>query len=159
MSANKRGKPTKERQLSIFEKMMNCFDEGLSAPAAARKHSIDPKTAYSYYDQIIEQYKEKTFDDLLERQERERVQVIATLDKDIEEATQLLEQIREDKKSYLEKRKPVPKHLFDQEIETMKYRSTIKDRKANYVIKPTPSEAYDIYVEEDEKREKDGKTG
>lgn len=157
MSAKRSGRHTKNKQLSTYNIMAKCFGDGLSAPAAARKAGVDPKTAYSHYDDIIKQYKEKTFENLFERQESDRVQVIASFDKDLEEASELLDQIRDDKKWYLDRRKPVPKYLFDQEIDVMKYRSTIKDRKAGYIIRPTPKEEYDRGVNEN-KEDKDGKT-
>lgn len=157
MSAKKLGRPTKNQQLSTYDIMTKCFGDGLSAPAAARKAGVDRKTAYNYYDDIIKQYKEKTFDNLFERQESDRAQVIASFDKDLEEASELLDQIRGNKKRYLDKRRLVPKYLFDQEIDVMKYRSTIKDRKASYVIRPTPQEEYSRNVEESTE-DKDDKT-
>ncbi len=139
---DKRGKPTKNRQLTIHESMIKCFEDGLSAPAAARKAAVDVKTAYKYYDDIIKQQKERDYENLFERQKNERVQIIATLDKDIVETTTLLEEIRNDKKKYLDAEKPIPNYLIVQELNLMKFRFAIKDRKAGYLIMPTPEEAY-----------------
>jgi hypothetical protein len=122
--------------------MIECFEDGLSAPAAARKAAIDVKTAYKYYDDIIKQQKERDYENLFERQKNERVQIIATLDKDIVETTILLEEIRNDKKKHLDSGKPIPNYLIVQELNLMKFRFAIKDRKAGYVIMPTPEEAY-----------------
>ena len=148
INKNKRGRPTKNRQLIMHEFMITCFEDDLSAPTAARKANVDVKTAYKYYDEIIEQRKEKNFKNLFERQEKERVQIIATFDKDIDETTALLEQIRDDKKTYLDNDKPIPNYLIGYELNAMKFRSAIKDRKASYVIKPTPEEAYNKKKEE-----------
>ncbi|MBI5377418.1 MAG: hypothetical protein HZA82_02195 [Thaumarchaeota archaeon] len=145
---NKRGRPTKNRQLVIHKKMIECFEDDLSAPAAARKAKIDVKTAYDYYDEIIEQRKERNYKNLFERQEKERIQIIATLDKDIIETTILLEEIRNDKKKYLDSGKPIPNYLIVQELNLMKFRFAIKDRKAGYLVMPTPEEAYNKKKEE-----------
>lgn len=157
MSAKKPGRPTKKQEESIHDILTRCFGDGLSAPAAARIAGVDRKTAYSHYDEIVKHHKEKTFENLFEREQNDRAQVIATFDKDLEEVSELLNQIRKDKKRYLEKRKPVPKYLIDQEIDIMKYRSTIKDRKASYVMKPTPHETYNREIKE-KSEGKDGKT-
>src|SRR5579864_5983180 len=148
MSAKKPGRPTKKQEEAIQDILTKCFGDGLSAPAAARIAGVDRKTAYNHYDEIVKQHKEKTFENLFERQENDRAQVIATFDKDLEETSELLNQIREDKKWYLSKHKPVPKYLFDQEIDVMKYRSTIKDRKAGYVVRPTGHEEYSREIKE-----------
>ena len=79
---------------------------------------------------------------MFERQERIRVQIIATFDKDIEEFTDLLERIRKEMGWYTDHAKAVPKYLFERELDVMKYRAVIKDRKAGYIIKPTPREEY-----------------
>lgn len=136
------GRPTKNRQFVIHKEMIKCFVDGLSAPAAASKAKIDVKTAYRYYDEIIKERKEKNYKNLFERQEKERVQIIATFDKDIDESTTFLEQIRNEKRMYLDTGKPIPNYLLVQELSVMKFRSAIKDRKASYVIRPTPEEAY-----------------
>ena len=156
MSAKKRGRPTKREEMSLEDKLAKCFGDGLSAPAAARIVGVDRKTAYTHYDEIVKQHKEKTFDDLFERQENDRVQMIAALDKDLEEVSELLNQIRSDKKWYLDKHKPIPKYLFDQEIDVMKYRSNIKDRKAAFVINLTLQEERRSMEEDTE--DKDGKS-
>lgn len=157
MSAKKPGRPTKKEELETFEIMVKCFGDGLSAPAAAKKAGVDPKTAYKHYEDITNQYREKSFGDLFERQENDRIQVIASFDKDIEEASELLDQIRADKQWYLDKHKPIPKHLFILEIDVMKYRSTIKDRKASYVYIPTAQEEYGR-IKEKNSEAIDGKT-
>ena len=156
MSAKKRGRPSKKEEISLEDKLAKCFGDGLSAPAAARIVGVDRKTAYSHYDEIVKQHKEKTFEDLFERQENDRTQMIAAFDKDLEEISELLNQIRNDKKWYLDKRKPIPKYLFDQEIDVMKYRSNIKDRKAAFVINLTPQEEQRSMEEDTE--DKDGKS-
>ena len=156
MSAKKPGRPTKKQEESIQDILTKCFGDGLSAPAAARIAGVNRKTAYNHYDEIVKQHKEKTFESVFQRQENDRVQVIATFDKELEEVAELLNQIRNDKKWYLDKRKPIPKYLLDQEIDVMKYRSTIKDRKAGYVVKLTPEEEYDKDLKNSE--EKDDKT-
>ncbi|HEU5221710.1 MAG TPA: hypothetical protein VFU58_06580 [Candidatus Nitrosotalea sp.] len=156
MSAKKRGRPTKKEEISLEDKLAKCFGDGLSAPAAARIVGVDRKTAYNHYDEIVKQHKEKTFEDLFERQENDRVQMIAALDKDLEEVSELLNQIRSDKKLYLDKRKSIPKYLFDQEIDVMKYRSNIKDRKAAFVINLTLQEERRSMEEDTE--DKDGKS-
>lgn len=157
MSAKKRGRSTKKEEMSIHDKLTKCFGDGLSAPAAARIAGVDRKTAYNHYDEIVKQHKEKTFENLFEREENDRAQVVAAFDKDLEEVSELLNQIRDDKQWYLGKRKPIPKYLFDQEIDVMKYRSTIKDRKASYVVRPTGHEAYSREIKENTE-EKDDKT-
>ena len=156
MSAKKPGRKTKKEEESVQDKLTKCFGDGLSAPAAARIVGVDRKTAYSHYDEIVKQHKEKTFEDLFERQENDRTQMIAAFDKDLEEISELLNQIRNDKKWYLDKRKPIPKYLFDQEIDVMKYRSNIKDRKAAFVINLTPQEEQRSMEEDTE--DKDGKS-
>jgi transposase len=157
MSGKKPGRPTKEQELLTFEIMVKCFGDGLSAPAAAKKAGVNLKTAYSHYETITNQYKENSIDGLFERQENDRIQIIASFDKDIEEASEVLDQIRTDKKWYLDKHKPIPKHLFILEIDMMKYRSTIKDRKAGYVIRPTAQEEYGREIAENSEV-MDGKT-
>jgi len=157
MSAKKSGRKTKKEEETIQDKLTKCFGDGLSAPAAARIVGVDRKTANSHYDEIVKQHKEKTFVDLFEREENDRAQVIATFDKDLEEVSELLKQIREDKKWHIDRHKPVPKSLFDQEIDVLKFRSTIKDRKASYVVRPTGHEVYNREIKEN-LGEKDGKT-
>lgn len=146
---NNRGRPTKNRQILIHDQMIGFFEMGISAPSAARKAGVNVKTAYKYYDDIINQHKEKIIRNFFQRQEREKIQIIASFDKDIEEITELLEQIRCEKKNYLDNGKPVPHDLKKDEIDAMKFRDVIKDRKAGYAIKPTPEEAYTKEQEED----------
>ena len=139
---NQRGRPTKHRQLAIHESMIECFEDDLSAPTASRKTGVDVKTAYKHYDEIINQRKEENFANLFERQEREKVQIIATFDKDIEEITEFIKQIRDTKQKCIDDGKSIPNSLLGYELDAMKFRFTVKEKKSSYVIQPTPEEVY-----------------
>jgi hypothetical protein len=84
-----------------------------------------------------------------ERYDDERIQAIASLDKDILEATRLLEQIREQKLSFNAIKRPIPNYLINAELSVMRYRTDIKDRKSRYAMSATPQEAEQEKSEED----------
>ena len=144
----KRGRITKNQQAKLFAIMLECYLDDLSAPAAARKARVNPKTAYSYYNQIFEQYKEESYKDIFARHEKEHVQVIASFDKEILEATDLIEQIKAQKQLCVKKKIPIPKNIIDQEIKALKYRFSLKEKKSAYILKPTLKETSDIEFEE-----------
>jgi hypothetical protein len=143
MSNNKkRGRLNKKQHLELHEFMIKCFEDDLYAPTAARKAGVDRKTAYKHYNQIVEQCLENDNEDLRTRQKRDRIQRIASLDKDIEEYTDLLERVRAYQKLHLTLKKSIPNHFIRDEIDIIKNRSDVKDRKAAYLVKPTLEEAY-----------------
>lgn len=150
---NSPGRPSKRKQWEIYQSILECFRDGLESKSAAKKASVNLKTVRKYYKEISKKYKEKTFSDLFERQEAERIQIIAMLDQDIEDARELLTQIRKQKQQYLDQGKPVPAYLFDQELKALKHLSTVKDRKAGYVTKPTPREEYLREMKDDDSEE------
>lgn len=150
---NSPGRPTKRRQLEIYESILNCFKDGLTPKSAAKRANVNLKTVKAYYKEIAEQYKQKTFNDLFERQEAERCQIIAMLDDDIENASDLLAQIRKQMQAYIDLYKPVPGFWFVQELAALKHLSTVKDRKAGYIMKPTPREEYNMETKNDDSKE------
>ena len=141
------GRPTKNRQSKIFEMIVKCFEDNLSAPAAANIAGVSRNTAYAYYKQITERFKQKQTADLFARQEDVRAQVIASFDKDIIQADEYLTQIEEQIQFYIKRKEEVPQYLFDQKLKAMKNKSSIKERKAAYQTKPTPRESADIEFE------------
>lgn len=140
----KRGRPTKQRQTEIFDKLLKCYEDELSAPAAAKEAKVNEKTAYAYYDQQFEKYKQEQADELFARQEKVRAQAIASLDKDIIEADGFLMKIREQIQFYITREEEVPAYLFDQEMKAMKHKSSIKEKKLLYLTKPTLKESVDM---------------
>lgn len=120
--------------------MVECFCDDLSAPAAAKKADVNPKTAYEHYDEIIEQYKREKMKNFYERYEKVRVQIIASLDKDIEDVNNLLREIRDEKITYIKAKKLVPNYLTRNELEALRFRLEVKDRKSRYTLTPTPAE-------------------
>lgn len=141
VSANPPGRPSKNLQAEIYEKILECYHEGVSATTAAKEVGVNVKTANGHYRQISTQHKIKIERTYAERYEVERIQTIASFDNDIMEASKLLREIRVVKKLFKDAKKPIPNYLIRNELDTMKFRIEIKDRKSRYSMSITPDEA------------------
>lgn len=139
--ARPRGRPTSKESIKIDKQIRNYFIKGASASYVILKTKLDKNTVYSRYRELADTVKQSMEKDFLERYEQEREQIIITFDQDIADVEEFLAQIREVKKS-VDPDKPFFAFLIKQEFDLMKFKFSIKDKKAGYAIKPTPREAF-----------------
>lgn len=139
---SKQGRPTKQAEISIHISMQRCFENGISAPSAARLMKVNVKTAYKHYNKITKKFMEKNYDDILEREASERAQIIGTCDNDIIELTELFDTIKGEIQTCSDNSRPVPPILINQSLSIIKSRHAIKERKYSYIIAPTLKEVH-----------------
>lgn len=138
------GHPTLQRQHEIMESVKECYFEGLSAPAAAKRVGVNVKTAYKYYNEILESLRDESTKDLFAREKIEKIQAIATFDNNISESSVLLDKIKSEIQKYSDLGKPVPPALYAIELRIINFRFIVQDKKFSYLIRPTYEEVDQI---------------
>jgi len=144
----KKGRPTASGQAQIRRTLRPYYENGLSAYYTAEKTGIDVKTACKYFNEWSEQIEEAESSDFLERQKRDRIQIIISYDTDIVEITKLLDEVKIEIEKLQKEKKPVPRHLYTQKLEIIKLRSSLKEKKAAFIMQPTMDEALEKKIQE-----------
>lgn len=105
---HKKGRPTKMGQLQIQRELRPYFEKGISASVAAEKTRIDKKTVNRYFDNWAEEMLEVEETKSFERQEMERVRIIASYDYLLLDAYRHFDDIDEQINQLKKEKKPEP---------------------------------------------------
>jgi hypothetical protein len=145
---HRKGRPSTSEQTQIKKTLRSCYHEGLSAFYTAEKTRINIKTVCKYFNEWSEEIEEIESANFLERQKRDRVQVINSYDFQIDEATKLLSQVNSEIENNYKEKKSMPRHLFSNKLEVMKFRSSLVEKKAGFIMQPTMDEAMEKKIKE-----------
>lgn len=141
MMSTKKGRPSVTDQVQIRKILRPYYENGYSAYYTAQKTGINVKTVCRYYNEWSEQIEEAELADFLERQKRDRIQIIISYDRDIAETTEILDQVKTEIEKFQKDKKAVPRHLLTHKLEIIKFRSLLKEKKAALILKPPLDEA------------------
>ena len=130
---HKKGRPTKMGQLQIQRELRPYFEKGISASVAAEKTRIDKKTVNRYFDNWAEEMLEVEETKSFERQEMERVRIIASYDYLLLDAYRHFDDIDEQINQLKKEKKPVPGYLFSLKSDAMKFRSFMFEKKREFL--------------------------
>ena len=147
-SEHRNGRPSTSEQVKIKKALRQCYQEGLSAYYTSEKTRINIKTVCKYFNEWSEEIEETESTNFLERQKRDRVQVINSYDFQIEEVTKLLSQVNSEIETSNKEKKSLPRYLFSNKLEAMKFRSSLVEKKAAFMMQPTMDEALEKKITE-----------
>lgn len=145
---HKNGRPSKTEQLRIQREIMPYFEHGVSAHVAAQKSGINVKTVCKYYNDLAEGINESEENDFLERQKKQRAQIIVSYDNQILDANKHFDDINDQINRLKKEQKPIPLHLFSLRLDAMKYRSYLTEKKGAFLMQPTIDEALEKKIDE-----------
>ena len=146
--SHKNGRPNVNTQNQIKNILLQCYEEGLSPYYTAKKTGYNIKTVYKYFNDWSEEIEESEIDDYIERQKRDRTQVIISYDSQIDQVGNFLSQVDQEIETSVKQKKSIPKHLFGYKLEIMKFRSALVEKKAVFALNPTMSEVMEKKIEE-----------
>ncbi len=130
---HKKGRPTKMGQLQIQRELRPYFEKDISAIVTAEKTGIDKKTVNKYFDSWAEEMLEVEESKSLERQEMERVRIIASYDYLLLDAYRHFDDIDDEINQLKKEKKPVPGYLFSLRSDAMKFRSFMFEKKISFL--------------------------
>lgn len=146
---HKKGRPTKMGQLQIQRELRPYFEKGIFAIVTAEKTGIDKKTVNKYFDDWAEEMLEVEESKSLERQEMERVRIIASYDYLLLDAYRHFDDIDEQINQSKKEKKPVPGYLFSLRSDAMKFRAFMFEKKREFLTQRTKDdEVLDRRIEE-----------
>ena len=135
------GRPSKPDQVKMEIELFDCFKRGLSATAASSETNRNIKTVCEYFgrwaDEIIKTQQEY----FMEQQKLDRAQIILSFDTQLIEGYKFLDEIKEQIKHAKEIDKIPPKHLMSLQIETLKFISSILEKKGSFIMSPVIDQA------------------
>ncbi|MGI0026338.1 MAG: hypothetical protein ACREAD_00660 [Nitrosopumilaceae archaeon] len=155
---NKKGRPSVSDQAQIRKILRPYYESGLSAYYTSGETGIDIKTVCKYYNEWSEQIEEAETSDFLERQKRDRIQIIISYDTDIVEMTKLLDEVNAEIENFQKEKKLIPRHLSVHKLEIIKFRSLLKEKKAAFIMQPTMDEALEKKIREKIKEHEQSRT-
>lgn len=133
------GRPSKAAQTRVQEKLRECFEYGLTATLAAQRTGVNIKTVCKYFDEWTEQITEQQNSDYFERQRVERERIIISLDRQIADGIDSLEDVNNEIKKY--DGKTIPRYLFGHRLEIQKFISSLIEKKGAFALQPPVDEA------------------
>jgi hypothetical protein len=122
------------------------YENELSALYTSEKTGFNLKTVYKYFNDWSEQIEEVESSNFLERQKQDRMQIIISYDSQIDETRQLLSQVNLEIENCIKEKKTIPRHLFSNKLEVMKFRSLLVEKKAAFIMQPTMDEALENVI-------------
>ena len=155
---SKKGRPSVTGQFQIRKTLRPFYENGLSAYYTAEKTGIDIKTVCRYFNDWSEQIEEAETSDFLERQKRDRIQIIISYDTEIVEMTNLLDEVNSEMEKYQKEKKPIPRNLPTHKLEIIKFRSSLKEKKAGFIMQPTMDEALEKKIKEKIREHEESRT-
>ncbi len=143
-----RGRPAVSRQAEIRRILRPFYEEGYSASYTAEKTGFDVKTVCRYYNEWSERLEEAEINDFMERQKRDRTQIIISSDHDIAEMTKLLDEVNAEIEKFQKEKRPIPRHLYPLKLDIIKSRSWLREKKGAFMMQPTMEEAIEKKIQE-----------
>lgn len=112
------------------------FERGISATSTASDTGYNVKTVCRYFDEWAEQIMELERKDFFEQNKLDRIQIISSFDSQIILAYKFLDEITEQIASTKKSGIVVPKHLMTAQLDTMRYISSVTEKKGALVMSP-----------------------
>jgi hypothetical protein len=120
-----KGRPSKNQQLEIQNRLRPYFEKCMSAGFAARETEANIKTVTKYYKIWSEEIAKATDADFVSRVRQEREQIILGYDKLIFELYETLDIINSEISFFKKNSKEIPKSLFDKKLGIIKEISSL----------------------------------
>jgi hypothetical protein len=128
---HKKGRANIQEHVNIREKIIECYEKNLSAPAAARETGYNIKTVYEHYDDISQILLDSKHRVLVMQKNREAAQLIASHERLILKLHQTLD-IAFDQMSNMNKEgKSIPKNIIGDITKIIKYIAELDEKKYN----------------------------
>ena len=135
------GRPGKATQITIQEKLREYFEYGVTATLASEKTGINIKTVCKYFEEWYEAQVEQQNSDYFERQKVERGRIIVSLDRQIVDAMESIEDIDAEIQQYKKDNKTIPRHLFVQRLDIQRFIVSVIEKKGSFALQPLIDEA------------------
>ena len=143
-----RGRPARLVQQNMQKTLRLYYERGISATATAQRTGININTVCKYFEEFYEQVTESEKLDFLERQKKDRERIIITFDGQILDAYKFLDELDLVIKNYKGEKKLVPRHLLSLRLETMKYITSLTEKKGSFEMQPAMDDAIKKKIEE-----------
>lgn len=153
---SKKGRPSIQSRLNIEKELREYFLQGYDGEFIARQTGHDIKTVRKYIRQFAQEINDSETDDFLERQKTERIRTIISFDRQIFEANQYSQEIKNEIKKFRDKKEPIPRHLLSLYLEAMKFIANITETKGSFSMEPASDKVLEKMIEE--KMKNHGKT-
>lgn len=127
---------------------MPYFEHGVSAHVAAQKSGINVKTVCKYYNDLAEGISESEENDFLERQRKQRAQIIVSYDNQILDANEHFDDINDQINRLKKEQKVIPGYLFSLRSDAMKYRTFVTEKKEAFLSLPTMDDVLEKKIDE-----------
>jgi len=142
------GRPSKNQQLIIQNKLRLFFDRGYTATLTAEKTHTNIKTVCKYFEEWAEKISEIEDEEFLARQKKEKERVIIAFDHLIFHGYTLLENTKQELAKYESEKKSVPKGLLSLNLEAIKQISNLLERKYSISMQPSFDDAIQEKIEQ-----------
>lgn len=142
------GRPSKTEQLEIQKQLRKYFDLGITATLAAKQTGLNIKTVCKYFEEMVEQLQEQEDHDFIERHRNERARIINSLDVILLEARESLDSINSEIQSHKDSGRSIPRQLFSQKQETLRFMFAVIERRGVFSLQPTMDENVKKKIEE-----------
>lgn len=138
---HKNGRPPVASSIVIKDTLLKCYKDGLSAYYTSQKTGYNIKTVCKYFNEWSDEIEESEISDFIERQKRDRVQVIISYDSQIDDVMKFSSQINSEIETCIKEKKSIPRHLLGFKLDAMRFRSSLLEKKAAFaMLQPTDDE-------------------
>jgi hypothetical protein len=152
-----RGRPSNGEQVKIGQELRPYFERSMTATYTANRTGYDIKTVCAYFDGWTREILQVEEKDFLERQKKERHRTLLSIDLQLDELYQTLDDINQETKRLKGSRKTIRRYLFATRLETLRLISNLTEKRGMFAMLPTVQEALEERSQEKKEEPKDDK--
>lgn len=131
------GRPARNQQISMQEKLRTYYERNQSASYAASQTGVNIKTVCNYFRKWSEEINKACQLDFIARQRQDREQILLSYDIQLDDLYDLSDILN----SEIKKHKEIPRHLISQKIQVISMISSITEKKGGFQLQVPPDEA------------------
>jgi hypothetical protein len=142
------GRPPKNIEIEIANKLRPYFEKNLSATFAAQKTGHNIKTVCNYFNRWSKEITKSENKDFFAREIQERQSIVLALDNLLSEEYKILAELQSESQAYRDKHKTIPKTFTSSIQYCIKTILELIGYKAQYTLVPASYETIDQCIQE-----------
>jgi hypothetical protein len=128
------GRPSITYRVNIKKVLMPYFEKGFSASFTSKETGFNIKTVSKYFNEWTTEIQDAENADFFGKMRAATLQMIVTYDYQIKETSDLLIGVDKEIENFQNEKKPLPKYLIPLKLDLMKFRASLIEKKAAFMM-------------------------